>query len=63
MVKGSKDKYAQKVEGGNKRKLMIMRYGIYKKSEEIAQILGCSKSTVDHSDGWKKRAEMEFFAF
>lgn len=76
MVKGSidysKDKYAQKVEGGNtagrKKKvddnvIWNLAHNENKKSEEIAQILGCSKSAVDHSDGWKKRAEMEFFAF
>ena len=34
-----------------------------KKSEEIAHILGCSKSAVDHSNGWKQRNEDVFFAF
>lgn len=76
MVKGSidysKDKYAQKVEGGNtagrKKKvddneIWKLAHDEKKKADEIAQILGCSKSAVDHSDGWKRRNEDLFFAF
>ena len=31
-----------------------------KKSGEIAEILGVSKSSIDHSDGWKNRKNDEF---
>ena len=69
MLKGridySKDKYNQKVNmgkaTGQKKKiqnieiLRLAREG--RTSTEIAKILGCSKSTVDHSDGWKRRFE------
>lgn len=68
----SKDKYAQKVEAGTTsgRKKKVSDSEIWnlahnegKKSEEIANILGCSKSAVDHSNGWKQRNEEAFFAF
>lgn len=69
MLKGridfSKDKYAQKVSGGNKagRSKKIDENQVYelakigKTSQEISVILGCSKSSVDHSQGWKRRKE------
>jgi transposase len=31
-----------------------------KSSTEIATVLGISKSSVDHSDGWKNRKEDTF---
>ena len=43
----SKDQYAKKVAMG-------------KTATEIATILNISKSSVDHSDGWRKRRESEF---
>ena len=59
----SKNKYAQKIEagkvGGRKKKvdddeiLRLAREG--NTSAQIAEILGISKSAVDHSEGWKKR--------
>ena len=30
------------------------------KSKDIADMLGVSKSTVDHSEGWKKRYDSDF---
>lgn len=61
----SKNKYSQKVEkakaAGRKKKvdddeiLRLAREG--KTAEDIATLLGCSKSTIDHSDGWKRRKE------
>ena len=61
----SKNKYAQKIEagkvGGRKKKvdddeiLRLAREG--NTSAQIAEILGISKSAVDHSEGWKKRKE------
>lgn len=70
MLKGridfSKDKYNQKMQmasaSGKKKKvndediLRLAREG--KNSRQIAEILGCSKSAVDHSEGWKKRHEV-----
>lgn len=67
MVKGSidfsKDKYSQKIEAGKsygkKKKIdeaeihKLAREG--KTSTQIADILGCSKSSVDHSEGWRNR--------
>jgi DNA-binding NarL/FixJ family response regulator len=62
----SKNKYNQKVEmaktAGRKKKvdneevLRLAREG--KNSMEIAEMLGCSKSAIDHSDGWKRRKEV-----
>lgn len=71
MLKGridySKDKYEQKKQGGKvggrKKKAnddeicQLAKEG--KTSEEIANILGLSKSTIDHSEGWKRRNENE----
>lgn len=67
----SKDKYAQKVAGGTNagRKKKVDDAEIWKlaqegkKSDEIADIIGCSKSAVDHSVGWKNRGNEEFFVF
>ena len=72
MLKGridySKDKYQQKVDmsktAGRKKKVndeqifKLAKSG--KTSTEIANMLEISKSTVDHSEGWKKRKEEEF---
>lgn len=67
MLKGritySKEKYKEKVEmakkAGRKKKLdddLILRLALEgKKSQEIADILNCSKTAIDHSDGWKRR--------
>lgn len=59
----SKEKYQDKVAGakkaGAKKKLNddvileLARSG--KNSTEIAEILGCSKSAIDHSEGWRHR--------
>lgn len=63
----SKNKYSQKVEmakgAGRKKKiddeevLRLARKG--KNSTEIAELLGCSKSAIDHCDGWKRRREVK----
>lgn len=68
MVKGnidySKNKYEEKKFGG--RKAVLDQNQIYnmarngKNSTEIAAELGISKSSVDHSEGWKHRKEDEF---
>jgi len=31
-----------------------------KSSAQIAELLGCSKSAVDHSEGWKNRKNEDF---
>lgn len=59
----SKNKYEKKVQAGKsagrKKKvdddeiLHLALEGM--KSAEIAEKLGVSKSTIDHSDGWKRR--------
>lgn len=59
----SKNKYEKKVQAGKrsgrKKKIdddEILRLALGgMKSAEIAEKLGVSKSTIDHSDGWKKR--------
>lgn len=59
----SKKKYEKKVQAGKsagrKKKVdddEILRLALGgMKSAEIAEKLGVSKSTIDHSDGWKKR--------
>ena len=72
MLKGridySKEKYQQKVDmsktAGRKKKVDnqqiydLAREG--KTSTEIATILNVSKSSIDHSDGWKNRKEDTF---
>ena len=69
MLKGridfSKDKYEQKVKAGKTsgRKKKIDDQAVYnlaregKNSRQIAEIIGVSKSSVDHSEGWKRRSE------
>lgn len=55
----SKDKYEKKSFGGSKKKVddaaikELAEQG--KTAVEIAEILGISKSAVDHSEGWKMR--------
>ena len=59
----SKNRYEKKVQAGKsagrKKKVdddEILRLALGgMKSAEIAEKLGVSKSTIDHSDGWKKR--------
>lgn len=59
----SKNKYEKKVQAGKSagRKKRVDDDEILRlalggmKSAEIAEKLGVSKSTIDHSDGWKKR--------
>lgn len=59
----SKNKYEKKVQAGKsagrKKKVdddEILRLALGgMKSAEIAEKLGVSKSTIDHSEGWKKR--------
>lgn len=59
----SKNKYEKKVQAGKsagrKKKIddnEILRLALRgMKSAEIAEKLGVSKSTIDHSDGWKRR--------
>lgn len=59
----SKNKYEKKVQAGKsagrKKKVdddEILRLALGgMKSSEIAEKLGVSKSTIDHSDGWKRR--------
>ena len=59
----SKEKYEAKKGGGSKKKVddreiyELARQG--KSSKEIAEILGVSKSAVDHSEGWRNR-RLEF---
>lgn len=67
----SKYKYYTKVAGGvnSGRKKKVDNMEIWKlakegkKSDEIANILNCSKSAVDHSEGWKNRHNAEYFEF
>jgi hypothetical protein len=67
-IDNSKNEYLKKVMAGTNygRKKTIDDQAIYdlaqagKRSEEIANTLGISKSSVDHSDGWKKRKEKDF---
>lgn len=66
----SKDKYAEKVENGKKNGGKNKKYTdqiIYEASQGensssvVAEKLGCSTSTVNHSAGWVKRNEsLEF---
>lgn len=59
----SKNKYEKKVQAGKSagRKKRVDNDEILRlalrgmKSAEIAEKLGVSKSTIDHSDGWKRR--------
>lgn len=64
----SKEKYEQKkymAQGAGRRKMIDDR-AIWELAQQgntsakIAEILGVSKSSVDHSIGWKKRREFLF---
>lgn len=64
----SKEKYEQKkymAQGAGRRKMIDDR-AIWELAQQgntsakIAEILGVSKSSVDHSVGWKKRREFLF---
>ena len=67
MVKGKIDYSKDKFEESRKKGTTVGRKKMYsdemifrlakegKRSEEIAQELGCSKSTIDKSVGWKSR--------
>lgn len=65
----SKEKYQQKVEmskvAGRKKTIddeqvySLAREG--KTASQIAQVFGVSKSTIDHSAGWKNRKNEEFY--
>lgn len=67
-IDSSKDAYQRKVEmsktAGRKKK--VDDSAVYKMAKEgkssleIADALGCSKSAIDHSDGWKNRKNEEF---
>ena len=66
----SKEQYAKKVEmgksAGRKKKLDdkqvydLAREG--RSASEVAELLGVSKSAVDHSEGWRQRKQ-EGFSF
>ena len=72
MLKGridySKNQYAQKVEQGTKggRPKKVNSEEIYrlaregKTAQEIANTLGCSKTAIDHDEGWKNRKNDSF---
>ena len=62
----SKDKYSQKVEGGKRSGGKNKKFTdeiIYEasqgenNSQNVADKLGCSRSTINHSLGWTKRYE------
>lgn len=69
-IDAAKDKYEQrKIAGENLgRKKSFSDQTVYelarqgKSSAEIAAELGCSKSTIDHSEGWRARKQ-EFAIF
>lgn len=73
MVKGKIDYSKDKFEESRKKGSTVGRKKLYsdemiyklaregKRSEEIAQELGCSKSTIDKSVGWKSRHQDNFF--
>ena len=62
----SKEKYSEKLVmsqfAGRKKKVddgQVLRLALEgKNSAEIAEILGVSKSSIDHSEGWKKRKQV-----
>lgn len=64
----SKEQYAKKVEMGKTagRKKKVDSEEVYrlaregKKAEEIASLLGCAKTTIDHDEGWRQRKNSEF---
>lgn len=68
-IDDSKNKYKEKIEMGKvggKAKRKVDDKAIYDlarqgmKSDEIAKNLNVSKSSVDHSEGWKNRNNEEF---
>ena len=68
-IDDSKNKYKEKIEMGKvggKAKRKVDDKAIYNlarqgmKSDEIAKNLNVSKSSVDHSEGWKNRANEDF---
>ena len=67
-INRAKKEYYEKIKNGNKggRQKTIDDKSIHelakqgKRSEEIAKELGISKSSVDHSQGWKMRKDTEF---
>lgn len=68
-IDSSKKNYEATIERNQKggRKKMIDEKQVYemarsgKKSQEIAEELGCSKSTVDNNPGWKNRKDDNYF--
>lgn len=62
----SKEKYSERLTmsqfAGRKKKIdneQILRLALQgKNSTEIAEILGVSKSSIDHSEGWKRRKQI-----
>jgi DNA-binding NarL/FixJ family response regulator len=60
--------YYEKIKNGSKggRQKTVNDKAIHelavqgKRSEDIAKELGISKSSVDHSEGWRKRKEADF---
>lgn len=61
----SKNKYNESVEKGKNggRRKKIDEYRVWELAQEgytaamIASILGCSKASIDHCEGWKKRKQ------
>ena len=68
-IDSSKKNYEATIERNKRggRKKMIDEKQVYemarsgKKSQEIAEELGCSKSTVDNNPGWKNRKDDNYF--
>lgn len=65
LIDSSKKRYEESVKmgqstGGRKKKFSedsiveLLQQG-YTKSQDIAEILGCSKSAIDHSEAWRNR--------
>lgn len=62
----SKEKYSERLTmsqfAGRKKKIdneQILRLALQgKNSTEIAELLGVSKSSIDHSEGWKRRKQI-----
>lgn len=68
-IDSSKKNYEATIERNKRggRKKMIDEKQVYemarsgKKSQEIAEELGCSKSTIDNNPGWKNRKDDNYF--
>lgn len=66
-IEKSKQDYINKVNNGNNygRKRVVINSEIYNlaksgmNSTQISEELGISKSSVDHSEGWRKRKEKD----